>query len=37
MAESSLTGKKTLVKSNFSYAHSVFKRLVLQIGKKQGF
>ena len=43
MAESSLEGLKTLwekekllVTSNFSFSHSVFKRLVLQTRKNQG-
>ena len=43
MAESSPNGKKTLqekekllVKGNFSFSHSVFKRLVLQSRKNQG-
>ena len=43
MAESSSSGKKTLwekekllVTSNFSFSHSVFKRLVLQTCKNQG-
>ena len=43
MAESSPKGWKTLwekekllVTSNFSFFHSVFKRLVLQTGKNQG-
>ena len=43
MAESSLNGLKTLlekekllVTSNFSFSHSVFKRLVLQTRKNQG-
>ena len=43
MADSSSKGRKTLlekekllVTSNFSYSHSVFKRLVLKTGKNQG-
>ena len=43
MAESYLNGQKTLwekekllVTSNFSFSHSVFKRLVLQTRKNQG-
>ena len=43
MAESSLNGLKTLLEkekllitSNFSFSHSVFKRLVLQTRKNQG-
>ena len=44
MAESSPSGKKTLrekvnllLTSNFSFSHSVFKRLVLQTRKNQGW
>ena len=43
MAQCSSNGQKTLwekekllVTSNFSFSHSVFKRLVLQTGKNQG-
>ena len=43
MADSSPDGKKTLrekekllVTSNFSFSHSVFKRLVLQTSKNRG-
>ena len=43
IAESSQNGKKTLrekekllVMSNFSFSHSVFKRIVLQTRKTQG-